>query len=51
MTEPTTFVNPVLAGDRPDPAIIKVADEYWMTYSSFESAPGLPLYRSRDLIN
>jgi xylan 1,4-beta-xylosidase len=46
-----TFVNPVLAGDRPDPAVIKVGDEYWLTYSSFESAPGLPLYRSTDLVN
>ena len=41
----------MLAGDRPDPAIIRVGDEYWMTYSSFESAPGLPLYRSTDLVN
>jgi len=47
----TTFRNPVLAGDRPDPAIIKVGEEYWMTYSSFEAAPGLLLYRSRDLVN
>ena len=46
-----TFTNPVLPGDRPDPAIIKVGDEYWMTYSSFESAPGLLLYRSTDLVN
>ncbi|HEU4757059.1 MAG TPA: family 43 glycosylhydrolase [Agromyces sp.] len=46
-----TFVNPVLAGDRPDPAVIRVGDEYWLTYSSFESAPGLPLYRSTDLVN
>ncbi|GGI47466.1 xylan 1,4-beta-xylosidase [Agromyces flavus] len=51
MTETTTFRNPVLGGDRPDPAVIKVGDEYWMTYSSFESAPGLLLYRSRDLVN
>jgi xylan 1,4-beta-xylosidase len=51
MTAPVTFVNPVLGGDRPDPAIIKVGDEYWMTYSSFEAAPGLPLYRSPDLVN
>ncbi|WP_251452581.1 family 43 glycosylhydrolase [Microbacterium sp. Marseille-Q6648] len=51
MTAPVTFVNPVLGGDRPDPAIIKVGDEYWMTYSSFEAAPGLPLYRSTDLVN
>ena len=42
----STFTNPILAGDRPDPAIIKVGDEYWMTYSSFEAAPGLLLYRS-----
>ncbi|WP_173921641.1 family 43 glycosylhydrolase [Agromyces sp. Marseille-P2726] len=47
----TTFTNPVLGGDRPDPAIIRVGDEYWMTYSSFESAPGLLLYRSTDLVN
>ena len=47
----TEFTNPVLAGDRPDPAIIRVGDEYWMTYSSFESAPGLLLYRSTDLVN
>jgi xylan 1,4-beta-xylosidase len=47
----STFRNPVLGGDRPDPAVIKVGDDYWMTYSSFESAPGLLLYRSRDLVN
>lgn len=46
-----TFTNPILGGDRPDPAVIKVGDEYWMTYSSFESAPGLLLYRSPDLVN
>ena len=31
--------------------MIKVGDEYWLTYSSFEAAPGLPLYRSTDLVN
>ena len=46
-----TFTNPILRGDRPDPAVIKVGDEYWMTYSSFEAAPGLLLYRSTDLVN
>ncbi len=38
-----TFSNPVLGGDRPDPSILRVGDEYWMTYSSFENARGLPL--------
>ncbi|MGZ8804446.1 MAG: family 43 glycosylhydrolase [Microbacterium sp.] len=47
----TTFTNPILPGDRPDPAVIKVGDEYWLTYSSFEAAPGLPLYRSTDLVS
>ena len=47
----TTFINPILSGDRPDPAVIKVGDEYWLTYSSFEAAPGLLLYRSTDLVN
>ncbi|TQK18311.1 beta-xylosidase [Microbacterium sp. SLBN-154] len=46
-----SYTNPVLRGDRPDPAVIKVGDEYWMTYSSFEAAPGLLLYRSPDLVN
>lgn len=51
MTVPrTTFTNPILPGDRPDPAVIKVGDEYWLTYSSFEAAPGLLLYRSKDLV-
>lgn len=45
-----TFTNPILPGDRPDPAIIRVGDECWMTYSSFEASPGLLLYRSRDLV-
>ena len=37
-----TFRNPVLAGDRPDPAIVRVGDDFYMTYSSFDSAPGSP---------
>lgn len=44
------FTNPILPGDRPDPAILKVGGEYWLTYSSFEAAPGLLLYRSTDLV-
>ncbi len=46
----SSYRNPVLSGDRPDPAVIAVDGEYWLTYSSFEAAPGLLLYRSRDLV-
>ena len=46
-----TFANQVPLGGIPDPAIIKVGEKCWMMYSSFESAPGLLLYRSTDLVN
>jgi beta-xylosidase len=45
------FLNPLIAGDRPDPAILKDGDDYYMTFSSFDSYPGLIIWHSRDLIN
>jgi xylan 1,4-beta-xylosidase len=45
------FLNPVMAGDRPDPTILKDGSDYYMTFSSFESYPGLTIWHSRDLIN
>lgn len=30
-----TFLNPILAGDHPDPSILKDGDDYYMTHSSF----------------
>ncbi|MEL0251338.1 MAG: family 43 glycosylhydrolase, partial [Novosphingobium sp.] len=46
-----TFLNPVLSGDRPDPAILKDGKDYYLTFSSFESYPGLLIWHSRDLVN
>lgn len=43
--------NPVLDADWPDPDAIRVGDEYWMIASSFNRAPGLPVLRSRDLVD
>lgn len=45
------FLNPLLAGDRPDPAILKDGADYYMTFSSFDSYPGLTIWHSRDLVN
>ena len=45
------FLNPILAGDRPDPSILKDGDTYYMTHSSFESIPGLVIWKSTDLVN
>jgi beta-xylosidase len=46
-----TFLNPILAGDHPDPTILKVGPDYYMTFSSFDAYPGLVIWRSRDLVN
>ncbi|WP_229735840.1 family 43 glycosylhydrolase [Novosphingobium endophyticum] len=46
-----TFLNPVLSGDRPDPAILKDGEDYYLTFSSFDSYPGLTIWHSRDLVN
>ena len=46
-----TFRNPVLAGDYPDPSILRDGDDYYLTHSSFDAAPGLLIWHSRDLVN
>ncbi len=46
-----TFRNPVLAGDRPDPNILKDGDDYYAAFSSFLYYPGVPIWHSRDLVN
>ncbi|MDE1914864.1 MAG: family 43 glycosylhydrolase [Sphingomonadales bacterium] len=46
-----TFLNPVLPGDYPDPSVLKDGDDYYMTHSSFDGAPGLLIWHSRDLVN
>ncbi|HEY5713251.1 MAG TPA: family 43 glycosylhydrolase [Allosphingosinicella sp.] len=46
-----TFLNPVFAGDHPDPSILKDGADYYVTFSSFDSYPGLVIWHSRDLVN
>ncbi len=46
-----SFLNPVLAGDRPDPSVLKHGQDYYMVHSSFGSVPGLLVWHSRDLVN
>lgn len=45
------FLNPVLAGDHPDPAILKDGADYYATFSSFDSYPGCIIWHSRDLVS
>lgn len=45
------FKNPVLFADYSDPDIIRVGDTYYLTASSFNYIPGLPILTSKDLVN
>jgi hypothetical protein len=45
-----TAANPVLPGFHPDPSICRVGDEFFVVTSTFEYFPGLPVHRSRDLV-
>ncbi len=45
------FSNPVIRGGYPDPSICKVGDTFYLVNSSFEYFPGLPIHKSKDLIN
>jgi|GEM_PF-1701469 len=50
-TCPSTFQNPVIWQDLPDPEVIRVGSTYYYTASSFHYSPGAPLLRSYDLVN
>ena len=43
--------NPILTGFHPDPAIIRVENDYYLATSTFQWFPGVELYHSKDLIN
>jgi xylan 1,4-beta-xylosidase len=46
-----TYLNPVLAGDHPDPTILRDGNDYYATFSSFDATPGLLIWHSQDLID
>jgi xylan 1,4-beta-xylosidase len=46
-----TYTNPAMAGDFPDPSVIRVGQDYWAATTSSEWAPEFPILHSRDLVN
>ena len=36
-----SYTNPILAGDYPDPTIIREGSDYYMTHSAFDYLPGV----------
>lgn len=49
--EDGTYTNPILHADYSDPDVVKVGDNFYMTASSFNAVPGLPILHSKDLVN
>jgi beta-xylosidase len=45
------YKNPILHVDYSDPDVCVGEDGYYMTASSFNSSPGLPILHSKDLVN
>ncbi|MBE5987511.1 MAG: glycoside hydrolase family 43 protein [Paenibacillaceae bacterium] len=45
------IINPIQKGFYPDPSICRVSDDYYMVHSTFAYAPGIPVFKSRDLKN
>lgn len=47
----SVVANPILPGCYPDPSVVQVGDEYFLVTSTFEYFPGLPVFRSTDLVS
>ena len=46
-----TYTNPVLNADYSDPDVCEANGAYYLTASSFNCIPGLPILKSADLVN
>ena len=46
-----TYRNPILFADYSDPDVARVGEDFYLTASSFNCVPGLPILHSRDLVN
>lgn len=46
-----TYKNPIIYADYSDPDVIRIGSDYYMTASSFNCQPGLPILHSKDLVN
>lgn len=43
--------NPILFTDVPDASMIRVADTYYMSSTTMHMSPGVPIMKSKDLVN
>ncbi|WP_437917880.1 glycoside hydrolase family 43 protein [Sphingobacterium sp. LRF_L2] len=45
------YKNPIIYADYSDPDVCRVGDDFYMTASSFNAVPGLPILHSKDMVN
>ena len=45
------YLNPILDGDYPDPAVFRENDDYYLCISTGNYLPGLTIFHSKDLVN
>ncbi|WP_462220000.1 family 43 glycosylhydrolase, partial [Ferruginibacter sp.] len=43
--------NPLIFADVPDMAMIRVGDTYYMSSTTMHMSPGVPIMKSKDLVN
>ena len=48
---PKQAANPVIHADVPDMAMVRVGDTYYMSSTTMHMSPGLPIMKSKDLVN
>src|SRR4051812_3155253 len=46
-----TAYNPIIYADVPDMSIIRVGNNYYMSSTTMHMSPGVPIMKSRDLVN
>lgn len=46
-----TYENPIITGMNSDPSVCRVGNDFYLTTSSCGYFPGIPIYKSSDLIN
>ncbi len=51
LAQVTKAQNPVIFADVPDMSMIRVGDTYYMSSTTMHMSPGLPIMKSKDLVN
>lgn len=45
------YLNPIFPGEYPDPSVVRVGADYYMTHTPETASPALLVWHSRDLVN